>query len=219
MGLSAPIRMSASGVNDRLVLVSDVLDTLVADPFSRGMSSHFGFSDMPSFLSAKSAGVWESFELGHLTEPELAASFFRDARPVDVPSLKRFLRDSYTLLPGAGGLLADLRAGGVAVHLCSNYGPWDGLIEEAVGLEAKHGAIWTFVSAEHGTRKPDREAFMITAERAQVRVEQCVLLDDRRRNCDGAVDAGYRGAVRFENVEEARRKLASYFGDWLLTKE
>lgn len=212
------VRMTTgAAAADGRVLVCDVLDTLVADPFSRGMHSHFGFADMPSFIAAKRPGTWEAFELGTLSEADLGLTFFRDAnRTIDVAGLKQFLRSSYVLFPGIADLLADFRDAGVPVHLCSNYGPWDSLIEAAVGLAEKHGARWTFVSAEHGARKPDREAYEMTAKVAGVRMEQCVLLDDRERNCTGAINAGYRGAVKFSDAARARTELAEFFGDWLL---
>ncbi len=200
----------------QLVLVCDVLDTLVADPFSR-MHSHFGFSDMKSFLAAKAPGTWEAFELGQISETELSMSFFRDGRKADIDALKQFLSSSYTLLPGIAELLGDFKAAQVPVYLCSNYGPWDALIEAAVGLSSTYSATWTFVSASHGVRKPDKAAYEKTALLANVDVAQCVLLDDRERNCAGARDAGYAAAVKFSNTKQTREELAAIFGDWVLS--
>lgn len=207
---SYQVRMKTGG----LVLVCDVLDTLVADPFSRGMSSHFGFKTMQDFLAAKQPGTWEKFELGTISESELSTLFFRDRRVADIDAMKRFMSEKYTLLPGVADMLRAFANAGVPVHLCSNYGPWAALIEDAVSLESL-GATWTFVSALQGARKPDVRAYHTTAELAGVSPADCVLLDDRQRNCDGAVDAGYKGAVRFRDVDQAREELAAFFGEWL----
>lgn len=191
------------------VLVCDVLSTLVTDPFSHGMHRHFGFDTMKEFLAAKTAETWINFELGRLSEEQLSAAFFRDGRPVDIESLKKFLISKYQLIPGCDELIR--KYGKFApVHLCSNYGPWNTLIEETCGLE-KLGAQWTFVSANEGVRKPHRNAYLKTAEIAGVAPEQCVLLDDREENCAGARDAGFLGAVRFVNAEQANRDLDQFF--------
>lgn len=198
------------------VLICDVLDTLVADPFSRGMHNHFGFSNMKQFLDAKTPHAWIKFELGEYDESTLAAEFFKDKRYVDIEALKKFLSHTYRLLPGIDELLTDLRTRQVPVHICSNYGPWYTIIEQALGLHRNYGVHWTFVSSEQHARKPDINAYELAAKLAQAHPSQCVLLDDRARNCDGALIAGYRGAITFESVKQTRGELAPFFGDWLV---
>ncbi len=171
---------------------------------------------MKEFLAAKTPHAWIKFELGEYDEATLAADFFKDKRHVDIDAFKKFLLDTYRLLPGVAELLKDLRAHDVPVHLCSNYGPWHMLIEQVVGLQRDYGTQWTFVSSQQGARKPHRDAYERVAKIAQVPPSQCVLLDDRGHNCDGALVAGYRGAVRFDNAAQARMELAPFFGDWLL---
>lgn len=58
-------------------------------------------------------------------------------------------------------------------------------------------------SGFEGMRKPEREIYQLTHERiialpglADVRAEQCVLVDDIERNCEAAVEFGFR-AVRY----------------------
>lgn len=192
----------------------DVMDTLVADPFSRGMAQHFGFDTFSDFLAAKKDGVWIDFELGRLTEEELSREFFRDStRMLDVKRFKCFLRDSYELLPGISELLEVLRQSNIEVHAFSNYPIWYLLIEEKLRLQQR-GVKWTFVSAVEGLRKPDKKAYLRVARNANVNIRDCVLLDDREVNCDAAVEAGFRGAVHFVSAEQAVMDLRKiYSGD------
>ena len=193
------------------VLVTDLLDTVVADPFSRGMAGHFGFPTFDSFLQAKTPGVWLQFERGEIGESDLAASFFRDGRRVDVEKFKHFLREKYELLPGVEDMLRRIGAAGVSMHICSNYPIWANMIEEKLQLEQRFGLQWTFLSAREGIRKPSLEAYLRTARNAGVRVDQCVLLDDRLANCEAAIQAGYRGAIRFQNAQQALEDLSDTF--------
>ncbi|CAN8066830.1 unnamed protein product [Agarophyton chilense] len=191
------------------ILVSDVLDTLVADPFFNGMASHFGFQTFSDFVNAKTPDVWVKFELGLIDETHLARCFFKDQRVVDLPQFKTFLKQSYRQIPGTDVLLNALREANVPVHLCSNYPPWHYLIEEAIQLNARYGAKWTFVSGNEGLRKPDVAAYKRVAEKVGVHPSSCILLDDRQSNCDGALEAGYLAAVLFKDAKQASTQLST----------
>jgi hypothetical protein len=100
------------------VVMCDVLDTLVADPFTRGMAEHLGFDDFKEFLDAKTPDIWPDFELGRVSEDQLSRHFFKDkSRRLDVPAMKRFLLKAYAFNPGVEDMLRFLRESGVEVHL------------------------------------------------------------------------------------------------------
>lgn len=189
------------------VLVADVLDTLVVDPFFAGMSSYFGFDAFDDFLEAKTPGLWVEFEKGHIGEDELARNFFKDQRYVDIPRFKRYLKSSYSLIPGISPILMALRDAQIEVHLCTNYPVWADLIEESLHLKDRFGVHWTFVSGREGVRKPDKMAFLRTAEIAGVDPSACVLLDDRQQNCKGALEAGFLQAIQFRDAEQATQDV------------
>jgi FMN hydrolase / 5-amino-6-(5-phospho-D-ribitylamino)uracil phosphatase len=192
----------------RPVLILDVMDTLVRDPFFNGMAEHLGFASFEDFVAAKKDGTWVAFESGRMGEAALAKEFFADpARELDVPAFKDFLRSSYELLPGVERLLASCRASSIECHAFSNYPIWYVLVEEKLRLERDHGVRWTFVSACEGVRKPDAAAYHRVARNACAAVDQCVLLDDRQENCDAAVAAGFHAAVKFEDAGQAMAEL------------
>lgn len=195
----------------RPVVIVDVLDTLVVDPFYTGMASHFNFDTLDAFIAAKTSQVWLDFETGRIDENELAKSFFKDGRKVDVGQLKQFLRNSYQLIPGVDIMLNTLRQTNIDVHVCSNYPVWCSLIEDSVGLQSNFGVKWTFVSGHQGSRKPDKLAYTTTAQLANVPLASCILIDDRLDNCQGAINAGYYDAVQFRNVPQACRQLEHIF--------
>jgi FMN hydrolase / 5-amino-6-(5-phospho-D-ribitylamino)uracil phosphatase len=198
------------------VVMCDILDTLVADPFTRGMAEHLGFDNFNDFLDAKTPDVWNLFELGRISEEQLARQFFKDKnRKLDVTAMKIFLLESYTFNPGVEEMLAFLRNSGVKMHAFSNYPIWFTLIEQSLKLEREHGMRWTFVSACEGLRKPSLDAFKRAADNAYVSVSDCILLDDRQVNCEAALEAGYLHAIRFQSAAQAelelRNALQPYF--------
>lgn len=193
------------------MLVSDVLDTLVTDPFFNGMSSYFGFSSFQDFLDAKTPGLWHQFEKGQVSEHEIARTFFKDHRFVDVPELKQYLKESYALIPGIPALLQAFQEAEIEVHLCTNYPVWAELIEDALHLTTRFGVHWTFISGKEGIRKPDKSAFWRTAQNAGVAPSDCVFLDDSEQNCKGAIAAGFLAAIHFRNPAQAGQELSVLF--------
>lgn len=127
------------------ILLLDVMDTLVSDPFYEAMPRHFG---MPfrELLDAKHPTAWLEFERGEIAERDLLSKFFRDGRAVDGPALVAMMKSHYRLLEGVEPLLERLKRAGVEMHACSNYPVWWRNVEEATALS--RWLDWTFVSCE-----------------------------------------------------------------------
>ena len=185
------------------VLLLDVMDTLVHDPFT-GEVLRFFAMDRETYFAAKSRDAWLEFEHGRIDETEYAARHFHDRRAIDLDGLKRCLQRSYRWLPGIEPLVADLRDAGVEMHALSNYPRWFELVEEAVGLSRY--VKWTFVSCLTGVRKPAAEAYLGAARALDREPSDCLFVDDRESNCAGAAAAGMP-AIRFENASRLRAEL------------
>lgn len=186
------------------ILLFDVMDTLVHEPFHQEMPAYFGMS-LPELLEAKHPTAWVEFELGQLSEPEFLARFFRDGRAFDHAGLKRAVRAAYRWLPGMEQLLGAVAEGGHAVHALSNYPEWYRMIEQRLGLSRY--LEWSFVSCHTGVRKPDPRAFLGAAASLGVPAADCLLIDDRPGNCAAARAAGLE-ALRFTSSEELGPELA-----------
>ncbi|SFB61980.1 haloacid dehalogenase superfamily, subfamily IA, variant 3 with third motif having DD or ED/haloacid dehalogenase superfamily, subfamily IA, variant 1 with third motif having Dx(3-4)D or Dx(3-4)E [Amycolatopsis marina] len=65
-------------------------------------------------------------------------------------------------------------------------------------------------SGEVGVAKPDREVFLLTAERLGVPADACVFVDDAAGNVAGAVAAGMVG-VHHSSVPETLAELEVLF--------
>jgi len=175
--------------DDRPVLLLDVMDTLVHEPFHEELPRLFGLT--PDGLVARLHPTsWIEFEEGRIDEDEFLARWFRDGRAVDRDAVHACLRASYRWLDGMQPLLAELRARGLAMHALSNYSVWYRLIEDELLLSRY--LAWSFVSCEMGVRKPDRRAFEIALDRLGVAPERCVFVDDRTGNLEAAARLGIR---------------------------
>ncbi|GFR43076.1 hypothetical protein Agub_g4083 [Astrephomene gubernaculifera] len=190
----------------RPVILLDIMDTVVYDPFFHDMPAFFGMS-FKELLASKHPTAWVEFERGLLTEDELFLKFFSDGRFVDGSGLKAMMASSYRYLDGMPQLLGRLKAAGFEMHAVSNYPTWYRLIEEK--LRPSEYLSWTFVSCEgpmKGYRKPAREAYEACVKTLQRSPEELIFVDDRKVNVEGACAVGLEG-ILFESASQLEAEL------------
>ena len=189
----------------RPVLLFDVMETLVEEPFYGTVPAFFGMS-LDELVRAKHPSAWAEFELGAIDEATLFARFFKDERAIDGEGLKTAMTRAYRWIDGMEELLGELAAGGFAIHALSNYPEWYRRIEEKLRLS--RFLEWTFVSCNTGVRKPDARAFTGAAAALALSPADCLFVDDRESNCAAARAVGM-GAIRFRGAPALRAELAA----------
>jgi HAD superfamily hydrolase (TIGR01509 family) len=182
----------------RPIILFDVMETLVTEPFYTAMPAFFGMS-FDELLATKHPTSWVEFEKGQITEDEYLDRFFRDGRPVDGNALRQCLRRSYRWLDGMEDLMEELKSAGYEMHALSNYSRWYELIDES--LKLSRFLRWTFVSCLTGVRKPDRQAFLGAAATLEVEPAECLFIDDREENVDAARDVGMNAILKLDSVQ------------------
>lgn len=195
------------GVDRPPVLLFDVMDTLVDDPFFKVVPDFFGMS-LHELIAQKHPTAWIEFESGFTTEAEFIENFFTDGRPVDSVRLKRCVHEAYRWKAGMQQLVEELHAARVEMHTLSNYSNWYHTIEQQ--LEISRFVQWTFVSCDTGLRKPDPQAYLHAAHALDVRPDRCVFIDDREVNVRAARDVGMRSILMID-ADQIRREIASIF--------
>lgn len=97
---------------------------------------------------------------------------------------------------------------GFHVYILSNYSAWTfEHTQEALSfLEDTDGALFSF---EVHKIKPEPEIYRALLERYDLKAEECVFLDDRRENVEGAESCGIH-AIQFTSYEEALQSLREY---------
>jgi HAD superfamily hydrolase (TIGR01509 family) len=188
------------------VLLLDVMDTLVKDPFFTCVPAFFGRS-LEELWALRSRTAWEEFEKGNIDEDEYHRTAFLDGRPYDGDALRQRMVDGYEWLPGVPELLAELSARGVEMHALSNYPRWFELLDEKLALSRY--VRWTFVSCKTGVRKPDPRAYLLPVERLERQPEELLFVDDREKNCAAAREVGLH-AHRFTDAEALRATLRDF---------
>ncbi len=175
------------------IVLWDLMDTLVRDPFFTHVAAHFGLS-FETLMRDKHPTAWRDFELGVIDEQTLYRSFFADGRAIDGPGLKRTMLQAYAWIDGIPELLRELAARGVPMHLLSNYPPWYAPLCDRLGVPEL--VTPSFVSCQTGVRKPDPEAYLGAARELGVSTAECLFVDDREANVRAARQVGMP-ALRF----------------------
>ena len=111
----------ASTSQHRLLLL-DVMDTLIADPFFRGFEKDcFGLDGgIKALFALKDQESFMAFEKGEINEDLHFATYFTDRREVDGDAVLAYMRDRYEWLPGMRELCKELQEAGVEMAACSN---------------------------------------------------------------------------------------------------
>lgn len=188
---------------DSTIVLFDVMGTLVHDPFFWEVPQFLGMG-LEQLLAEKHPTAWREFEHGLRTEEEYVVDFFADGRPVDLDGLRKTMTEAYYLLDGMEELLQELHAAGVAMHALSNYSIWYQWIEER--LKLSRYLEWTFVSCLSGHRKPAPEIYQHAVQTLGVPASQCLFIDDRESNCEGARAVGME-SVLFRGADALRDEL------------
>jgi HAD superfamily hydrolase (TIGR01509 family) len=189
------------------IILWDLMDTLVSDPFFRHMPEFFGLS-LEELIEQKHPTAWLEFERGEIDEAELAEKFFQDGRAFDLSAFKEHIATGYQWLDGMPELVRELHARGVPMHLLSNYPAWYTLCTDRLDL-ARYVAP-SFISCETGVRKPDAEAYLGPCRALDVPPSACLFVDDREKNCAAARALGMP-AFRFQkDVPALRRELQKH---------
>ncbi|XP_077228131.1 haloacid dehalogenase-like hydrolase (HAD) superfamily protein [Tasmannia lanceolata] len=208
---SKPVKMaintsfSSISVKRKLpILLFDVMDTLVRDPFYQDVPAFFRMP-LKELLEIKHPTAWIEFEKGQINEMELATKFFKDGRPLDLEGLKECMRRGYSYIDGVEALLHSLKQKNYEMHAFTNYPIWYTMIEEKLKISTY--LSWTFCSCTTGKRKPSADSYMEVLQRLGVEPSNCIFIDDRIINVEAAVQSGMVG-LHFKNAASLQQDLA-----------
>lgn len=190
-------------MQNRPILLFDIMDTLVYNPFNREVPTFFGLS-RDELVDQKDLTAWVQFELGQIDEAEYFRRYFHDGRTFDREDFRHMMREAYCWTDGAERLLDRLSRLGFEIHALSNYPIWYRTIESRLRLSRY--LKWTFVSCLTGVRKPAADAFCRPAQVLNRPTESFLLVDDNAENCEAAMATGM-SAIHFVGVQRLLQQL------------
>ena len=200
----------------RRIILFDVMDTLVIDPFFTGVHTVLGCESMQDLFKAKRPETYEMYETGEISEDQLWERYFADDREVDVSAVRKHFIEGYEYIKGMRSLLGEIkRIGNVECYAFSNYGTLYKEIETKLGLSKC--LEWRFVSCDMGVRKPDPGAFDYVVKELGADLQRDVVcfVDDSKTNVAAGDAAGMRSILFEGDSAECRTALIAE-GFWEL---
>ncbi|OVA01672.1 HAD-like domain [Macleaya cordata] len=186
------------------ILLFDVMDTIVRDPFYHDIPAFFRMS-FNELIDCKHPTAWVDFEKGLINEMELARIFFKDGRPLDLDGLKDCMRSGFSYIDGVEALLHNLKQNNYEMHAFTNYPTWYTMIEDKLKISAYMS--WTFCSCNTGKRKPQADSYMEVLSHLGVEPDKCIFIDDRMVNVEAAKNAGIVG-IHFKDAASLQQELS-----------
>ncbi|WP_459646432.1 HAD family hydrolase [Kitasatospora sp. Ki12] len=147
--------------------------------------------------------LFRRLELGRISQEDWNTGFaaLMGVKPDNL--LARYLHDAFPAYPVLQ-VARQARAAGVRTAVLSNslgrqpYDPYAGF-----DLDGTFDAV--VLSADHGVRKPEPEAFQIVLDRLGVSAEECLFVDDSEDNLFAAQRLGFTPVLGLDEDVVVRR--------------
>lgn len=193
-------------------IVFDVGDVLV-DFCYKNYMRNLGFPEDVVELFTENmimSNHWNELDMGMIND-STAKEIFKKEIPGHDEEIERFWDNIEYIVEEydyAEELIRSIKYAGYKVYILSNY---------PVELSNMHWPKFRFLKYADGkiisgfekVAKPDIRIYKLLEERYGLKLEECLFVDDRQINIDGAKSAGMK-AVLFENLEKLKDDLARY---------
>jgi putative hydrolase of the HAD superfamily len=146
-------------------------------------------------------------EIGALSEDEFERRFGQRLGLQRPKHLIDSLFEGMKPVPEMTRGISALRSAGIRTAMVSNSWSVNHYDRELLGRLFDEVVI----SAEVGLHKPQREIYLLAAERLEVAPGACVFVDDLRENCEGAEAVGMT-SIRHRTPEQTLGRLAELTG-------
>lgn len=151
--------------------------------------------------------LWNEVDRGVMSMEELVQAFTKNAPEYEneIRETYRHVGDSIELLPHAVEWTRSLKERGFRLYIISNYGEYtlEQTKEKMDFLKYMDGAIFSY---QYQIIKPDTRIYEQLLKNYDLKAEECVFIDDKVENVEGAKVVGYQGIV-FTSYKEVQEKL------------
>ncbi len=183
-----------------------------------GCLEDMGYSkeDARAILDATiDSGLWVELDRGAVPEQEIIAQMKKKVPAGLEDAFDRFFEDGkenfVRVFPESAEWLADCKRQGLNVYILSNYpvSYFESHKKKFDFLEYADGQV---VSAYVKMIKPDEEIYRYLLDQYGLKAEECIFVDDRGENIEGAEKVGIHG-VLFTSREQAKKEIAELMAE------
>ena len=188
-------------------IVFDLMGVLILfDSASYRDSFQLNLFDMPSLIRMLRSEEWRFCDLGvhdGIREilPEIADKYRASERVIKALNAPSDML--YKRIDDMADYLLSLKERGYHIYLLSNVSAQ--VIRELAFMDIFHAADGALYSYEEGIMKPDQRIFEDFLKRYALKAEECLFIDDSRRNTAAAVSVGLEAIHHKKTAETIRQ--------------
>lgn len=154
--------------------------------------------------------LWGELDRSIYTKAELMEMFVKND-----PKYEKEIRDVFGSIENSAKpqpyvieWMEDLKKRGVGLYVVSNYAEfmYEGTKHSMLFLPYMDGVMFSYMC--HAI-KPEKEIFENLLNKYDLKAEECVFIDDRAENIEGAERVGFVG-IQFKSYEQAKESLDKY---------
>lgn len=146
-------------------------------------------------FSGAIAHLVKDFDLGRINETEFYSQI-RLAYRMSIPNQGDFFEEfgsNFVIDDEMFKIVKDLKQRGLATVLISNLNPFHDKCVTERHPEVFESFNYLMISSREGVAKPDSEAWIRPIEQLGLKPEECVFVDDSRKNIEVACGLGIKG--------------------------
>lgn len=190
-------------------IIFDIGNVLVDFNWKEYLAS-FGFSKEVEEKLAKATMLsreWDEFDRGALELEDIIQGFVKNDSTVEkeIRMICENVHDMLGRRDYAIPWIKQLKEKGYGVYYLSNFSR-KAEVECAHTLDFLPFMDGGILSYQENVIKPEPEIYQLLIDRYELIPEQCVFMDDKPENCEGAEKAGMH-AIVFTTKEEAEKEL------------
>ena len=155
--------------------------------------------------------VWLETDRGVWSDEQILQAFYEKAPEYkkEINLFWNHLELAITQFSYTKEWISNMKKEGLHVYILSNYGDWTYQRTKDNALDfllLTDGDIFSYSVRQV---KPDVEIYETLLKKYQLTADECVFIDDRMENIEGAEKAGIHG-ICFETIEQVKEDLKKY---------
>jgi len=151
---------------------------------------------------------YRQFSIGEINEIELISTFLEKSDiDLDVEDYIKIFKIGIESIEGMAEILKFLSEKYFLATLINEGYEWANYKLDVSGFRKFFKE--NFISGDLKVAKPDFEIYQIALNKLNVKPEECIFIDDQKKNCEAAEKLGIKSIV-FENPIQLKKELATF---------
>jgi len=151
---------------------------------------------------------YSKFSVGEIDEIELISNFLQQKNiDLDVKNYIEVFKKGIETIEGIEEILKSLSEKFHLATLINEGSEWANYKLDVSGFRKffkEH-----FISGDLKVAKPNPEIYQIALKKLNIKPEECIFIDDQKKNCEAAEKLGIKSIV-FENSVQLKKELATF---------